>query len=171
MSVTFTLHFSSHWRPHSYWQLWLQPCLTLLHGFKQYTALCSPSEWHLLTQECPQGRRCPHRRSHPASGETLEKSSGEVTARGVSGWRGQQSSSCLPTLSPLLSIVSTSFHIGTWDDVSVFPMMYIPCCALDSNTLILFEVFRNPHLRCWLHRTSEITTTLASSPLQDIVSH
>lgn len=48
--------------------------------------------------------------------------------------------------------------------------MYMPYCALDSNTLIRFEVLKKPHLRCLLHRTSEMMTTLASSPLEDVVS-
>jgi hypothetical protein len=124
----------------------------------------------LLTHECPQGRRCPQRRSHPASGETLEKSSGVVTSRGVSGWRGQHSSRLVPTLPPSWSMFSTSPHIDTWDEVSVFPTMYMPCFALESKTLIRFEVLRNPHLRCWLHRTSDIMTTLASSPLYHVIS-
>lgn len=53
---------------------------------------------------------------------------------------------------------------GTERAVSALPMMYIPCLALESKTLILLLVLRKPTLRSGFDRTNETMTTSASSP-------
>lgn len=122
------------------------------------------SEWQGRRHVCPQFRRLSHCSWQPPSGLSLAKSSAVCTTSGVSRWRGQTSSKPGPKQLESLRIWIVLFHMGTNSDVAALPMMYIPCRARDSSTLILLDVLRNPHLRCGLERTREITITSASSP-------
>lgn len=99
-------------------------------------------------------------RSYPPSA----KSSGTETSMGVSLCRGQHSARLGPMLSERSGIESTSAHMGTGLEVSELPIMYIPCRARLSRSLMRLEVFKNPHFCSSLLRTSETTMTFASSP-------
>lgn len=118
----------------------------------------------MFGQACPQSSLDEHLRAHPPSGANRAKSSGTETSMIVSLCRGQHSARLVPRFPERSRIERTSAHIGTGLEVSELPMMYIPCLARLSNTLIRLEVFRNPHLRSLLLRTRETTTTFASSP-------
>ncbi len=164
VSNILTWHSGSHGSPQGLGHSCSQPFLVLGQRSRQRTALCKDVEWHMLGQECPQRSLPKHRLSQPPSGASRTKSSGAETSMGVSLCRGQHSASFGPMLFERSKMESTSSHMGTGLAVSELPMMYIPCCARDSNTLMRLEVFKNPHFRSLLLRTKETIITRDSSP-------
>jgi hypothetical protein len=163
MSNNRTWHFGSHRSPQGLGHSCSQPFFVLGQRSRQRTALCKDVEWHILGQECPQSSLDEHLLAQPPSGASLAKSSGTETSMGVSLCRGQHSARLGPILFERSRMESTSAHMGTGLELSELPMMYIPCRARLSSTLMRLEVFKNPHFALVV-RTKETTMTFASSP-------
>lgn len=105
-------------------------------AFKATNCIVQKIEWHILGQEWPQSSLDEHLLAQPPSGASRAKSSGTETSIGISLCRGQQSANLGPMLFERSKIESTSAHMGTGLEVSELPMMYIPCRARLSNTLM-----------------------------------
>jgi hypothetical protein len=142
-----TWHFGSHRSLQGLGHLCSQPFFVLEQRSRQRTALYKDVEWHILGQECPQRSLDEHLLAQPPSGASRAKSSGTETSIGVSLCRGQHRARFRPMLFERSKIESTSAYIGTGLEVLELPIMYIPCRARLSSTLIRLEVFKNPHFR------------------------
>jgi hypothetical protein len=164
MSNNMTWHFGSQISPQGLGHSCSQPFFVLGQRSMQRTALCKDVEWHILGQACPQSSLDEHLLAQPPSGASRAKSSGTETSMGVSLCRGQQSARLGPMFLERSKMESTSAHMGTGREVSELPIMYIPCRARLSKTLMRLEVFKNPHFHSSLLRTKDTTMTKLSSP-------
>ena len=159
-----TWHFGSHWSLQGLRYSCLQPFFILGQRSIQWTALCKEVKWHILGQKCPQSNLKEYLLEQPPSEVSQAKSSNIKTSMNVSLCRRQHSVRLKLMLFEHSRIKSTQAHMRTGLEVSELPMIYIPCWAQLSNTLIQLEVFKNPHSCLSLLQTKEMIITFASSP-------